>query len=1087
LRLLPLAGLLVVVLSPGRAAPSVVQELRTQKVGDVTYFHVRLEMPRDLVQDADRFDRGWFAQPAPSLAPRLIAPDGQVRLVCQRFDPNRRNRFGPAAGRVEEMAVVSPPPAKDKGKTEEKMLGGPRQSVPVTGLEFVGRKEAKGEVKMKLVYPVQGRRPRLLGRLSRTPPAPVWKEMEVVLDFGKARNVPVPAEAAGRRKLAEGGGPLTPRRVEPAPPAVPGPAGGEALRPPVRDDLEGLWAVAQVHQFIDLDNEVVGFGYYGFAASATARKYGVRASISRWDWRLAGVFPDRGPAGRGGFFDQELYETTTGAAAITESLQLRRMNAVGARGDDKRTIPVAKLRGIDIAEHPWEKMMGERKPAPESFAQMVPHDNYYVHFKRIARFLEFSELLDQWGTNITRAYEVTSRDHRLKERYQQQLCLRSTALGKTLGPLIIKGVALTGNDAYLREGSDLAVLFEVSRRKLFLSAVQPFIAEARKKFGDRLKESKLKYHDVEIESFVTPLREVSQHRASLGDFVVYANSPIGIRRIIDTHQGRGKRLADSLDFQYMRTIFRYDDKEEDGFAFLSDAFIRNLVGPVSKIKERRRLEALVSLHMLTHGAMYTAWESGKDPISSVNLMQVSGLKREELPMPEGKPAFWDSDHQRAISDVYNTIHFATPLVELPIDDVTRTEAAEYERFRLEYLGLWRQFFDPIGMRLSMKEGGQVKLDTYILPLIENTRYNKLRRVTGQKTVRFDPASLSSKTLMQYMIRLNSNLEDRQGWLGWFGGPSRRGEFHPLSLLAWAMDPVGEWILIRFDDSPVYEKLLALAMRAEEGKDVDIEEVARQVWSLPVAIGVDVRNPLVFAGTLVTIRTSAQNALPGALTWAPLEKPYKGVSIVRVQATRTGREMMGPLVGGRRRSKDPFRPALYYAMIDGGFYLTLNEEMMHSLIDGASAKRDGKGGVEVATSLYLSPATAEQTKSLLRRLLEQQIHHQARAALPIWYALYRTGIVPEAATSEQAREAAYRYLGFVPVSPDGTGFRYDRTYDEVVNERHGSFRKPSLHRTTAETSPLNFLLDQLRSIRADLRFREDGIHTVLTMDRSKGGK
>ena len=58
---------------------------------------------------------------------------------------------------------------------------------------------------------------------------------------------------------------------------------------------------------------------------------------------------------------------------------------------------------------------------------------------------------------------------------------------------------------------------------------------------------------------------------------------------------------------------------------------------------------------------------------------------------------------------------------------------------------------------------------------------------------------------------------------------------------------------------------------------------------------------------------------------------------------------------------------------------------------------------------------------------------------------------------------------------------------MVNERHGSFRKPTLQKTTAENSPLNFLLDQLKSVRADLRFREDGIHTVLTIERSKGEK
>ena len=223
-----------------------------------------------------------------------------------------------------------------------------------------------------------------------------------------------------------------------------------------------------------------------------------------------------------------------------------------------------------------------------------------------------------------------------------------------------------------------------------------------------------------------------------------------------------------------------------------------------------------------------------------------------------------------------------------------------------------------------------------------------------------------------------------------------------------------------------------------------------------------------------------NALPGAVTWGPIEKKYKDVSIVEVKATASGAEMLGPIVGNRRNAKDAFRPAIYYAMIDGGFYLTLNEEMMHSIIDGATAKRDGK-------SLYLAPKAAVHTKPLLRSLLERSTHHQARTSLPVWYALHRTGIVAADATTEQANASAYRYLGFVPVSPDGTAYKYDPKYDEIVNERHGSFRKPTLKKTTADSSPLNFLFDQLRSVRADLRFREDGIHTVLTMERGPGAK
>src|SRR5262249_14125027 len=157
-----------------------------------------------------------------------------------------------------------------------------------------------------------------------------------------------------------------------------------------------------------------------------------------------------------------------------------------------------------------------------------------------------------------------------------------------------------------------------------------FIQEARKDFGGQLKEGKEVYRGITIESFVSPLREVSTYRATFDDFVVYSNSPVGLKRVIDTHLGRIGSLSSSLDFQYMRTVFRADDMEEYGVAFLSDAFIRQLVGPASKIKEMRRLEALTSLSMLTNGALFTAWETGKLPADHDALMQAARLRPDYL-------------------------------------------------------------------------------------------------------------------------------------------------------------------------------------------------------------------------------------------------------------------------------------------------------------------------------------------------------------------------------------------------------------------------------------------------------------------------
>jgi hypothetical protein len=200
-------------------------------------------------------------------------------------------------------------------------------------------------------------------------------------------------------------------------------------------------------------------------------------------------------------------------------------------------------------------------------------------------------------------------------------------------------------------------------------------------------------------------------------------------------------------------------------------------------------------------------------------------------------------------------------------------------------------------------------------------------------------------------------------------------------------------------------------------------------------------------------------------------------------------MLGPLAGPPRRGRaNAFLPAIYYAMLDGGFYLTLNEEMMHELIDDALARNArGANTVDVNTSLYVAPGAAEHTKGLLKRYLESQTHQRALQGLPVWYALYHCGVAAEDAPAERAAAGAYRLLGFIPVSPDGAAYRYDRMYDEVTNERHGSYRVPVLNKTTADNSALNRLLDTLRSVRADLRFREDGIHTVLTLERASAAE
>src|SRR5581483_2816744 len=140
-----------------------------------------------------------------------------------------------------------------------------------------------------------------------------------------------------------------------------------------------------------------------------------------------------------------LYEMTTGATALAESLAMRRLLGQDRSSTSRRKHDIASVRGIDIAEHPWKKMEG-KKPADEPMAKLVPFDHYYVTFQSFRKFVEFGDLMEEWGSPLVQGYELQARDFGVKKRYEKQLCLRSTVLGRTLGPALIKGIAITGSD-----------------------------------------------------------------------------------------------------------------------------------------------------------------------------------------------------------------------------------------------------------------------------------------------------------------------------------------------------------------------------------------------------------------------------------------------------------------------------------------------------------------------------------------------------------------------------------------------------------------------------------------------------------------
>src|SRR5262245_25012240 len=242
-----------------------VLHVRTQAVGDRTYFHVRLEPPADMedvrlevgpYSEMQRWKLAWL--------PQLVPQDKQTRAVYQRLAiPHYRPTVGFDADS--------------------------RTPLPVRGLEFVGQVRGHGKAKFLLLYPkkkppvnAHAKDDEVLAEILKRYPTD-WIEVPVELDFSRATVVKAPRA----RDLRQA---------------------------PMRQDLEGLWAEGQVARFAVLEALAPEFGFYGFACAATGRRYGVRAPY------LGGAEKTNREQ-----IHRQLYETTTGAAAITESLQLHRM------------------------------------------------------------------------------------------------------------------------------------------------------------------------------------------------------------------------------------------------------------------------------------------------------------------------------------------------------------------------------------------------------------------------------------------------------------------------------------------------------------------------------------------------------------------------------------------------------------------------------------------------------------------------------------------------------------------------------------------------------------------------------------------
>jgi hypothetical protein len=815
----------------------------------------------------------------------------------------------------------------------------------------------------------------------------------------------------------------------------------------------------------------------------------------------------------------DLFSIFTGALAVQESLQLDTMRGERRRPREPRLtemIDVAKLSGPTIKSHPWKEMLGDKKPEIDPLAQYVPEDQYYVRFRSLSKMLELMDSGDLWAVHLG---GQTSRDARTQltgERLRGQLVIETNKVLRPLYDGVVEEVVITGSDLFFNEGTDVTLIFKAKQPDLLKARMDGFLAKAE--LRKDVKRSEGKMLGVDYVHLASPDRDVHVFSAyPAPDLHVRSNSKVGLRRFLEAFKGKTedgkdvKRLADSLEFKYIRTLMPLGAKEEDGFVYLSDPFIRHLVGPALKLRERRRMIAYNHLRMIGHAALMFRTERGRAPKSLDELAETECLpgkfNQGDLVCPDGGKYSLAADGLSGVSSTHGHAHFLVPCCENPLTKVAGEEADEYKAFLDEYNSYWRTFFDPIAVRAQVTPKSY-RLETIVLPLIDNSIYTGLAQALNGKPEPLDALPVPKRNIFSFAGRFN-----KEALLREYAQSTRQARDDLARELHLTPQEARDFDLVRFLDKGLgnqvglhmydsvptfdldYANMLGLMFGTFNGGNRNVR--SEEVWvsfiiaslTAPVYIAIPVQDAKIVDDFL--------NNLDKVTARLARRQENFGFGIRLSQDFYTAKLADGSTMRCHAFQIGPVKWRVFWARIGGGLYIASKPFILDDLVAAEKERKEGKvptdGGAPAHGMVKLRPANwnevlpeyrlawAENNRraclnnlgpltSVARAVLAE--HTDARGEVDL-----KPEELAELVLARAAEVYAVRFY-----CPDGGKYVVDPKTGEVSSSLHGTVLAPRQGRAPAEGTPSAKAMGGLAGASASLTFLEDGLHAVLTIDR-----
>ncbi|MEO1996138.1 MAG: hypothetical protein ABGZ17_12770 [Planctomycetaceae bacterium] len=806
----------------------------------------------------------------------------------------------------------------------------------------------------------------------------------------------------------------------------------------------------------------------------------------------------------------DLFRIFSGALAVQESLQLDTM--VGRLNTPRQQdlIDVNTLQGPTVKSHPWKEMLDGRKNVPVSRLSLcVPDDQYFVRFQSLNRMLDILDLNDQWGAHLIVQTGRAARNQQVSQRLKRQLAVVTDALTRPFYDLVVNEVAVTGSDLYLREGSDVTLLFGVRQPQLFRVRMDGFLTRFEKSTPGAVR-SQGEHRGVKYTHLTSPDRVLHVYSAyPKPDLHVRSNSLPGLLRVLDSIHGTSNdgspivRLGETDEFRYIRTLMPLGAEQEQGLVYLSDPFIRYLTGPVLKLTERRRMLTYNHLRMIGHASLLYRTQFGSQAASLQQLADtdcspgVFGQGR--WACPSGGDYRLSADGTHGTSSIFGHPLHMTPCCEVAVTHISEYEAKEYQEFVQRYEQYWRTFFDPIAIRIQATPQ-QYRFETIVLPLINNSIYSGLSQALGGETEPLDALPLPKRNIFTLAGKFNKsrllpffpNIDKaiNQSLSREFGITLAAGQVTVSDFLTKGLG--NQLALHVYDTTPTFDfnftQFLGQSLGSfnrRGGFDDDLLAISLMVASLnsPVYLSLPVQDAEVVDRFL--------DSLDAPLAIAGRRPPQGGFLAFDQDFYRVPLGDTGRMARGVSFRIGPLKWRFFYARIGQGLYIASKREILDDLLRADTQEQQPENSPsghamlriradhwnQILKHFQLGWSESSREAGLNNLSMLSNVARAESVSNPDWETMN------EAQRMAGVRRAAEAVYGCRFFCPDGGHYHTLHDGQVVACGIHGTAISPRQLVRPSQAGPLGQALQDFRGATATLSFLEDGLRAVVTIDRN----